>query len=322
MALPKQVQNQAAAAEEYDRQVKEAQAATAPEPPEPPKAETPSEPPAPPQPAPASVKDDEPTWKQRFLSLQGMFNSQVPLLQQQVKELQAQLKAKEASPPEPQKPSKKELVTKADEDAFGSDLIDVIRRGAREEIERLSEQYEMKIGELKQQLQEARQSVSEVAEVQTKSVQEQFFTTLEARLPKWEEIQASAECQNWLGSRVPGSTYTWNDALVSAANRHDVDAVMEVFDEFFSRHPQLKPGAKPAPAPAPRNREELNRQVTPAKSNAAAPTPNGSKRIFTSQDYHNESMRVIRLTQQNRRQEAEALEAELNAALAEGRVKP
>jgi murein L,D-transpeptidase YcbB/YkuD len=318
MSLPKQIQDQQAFSEEYDRQVKEA-SAPEPQPPEPPAEPQPA--PAP-QPTPAPAPQPEPeadVWRQRYLSLQGMFNSTVPQLQQELKDLRAELaKAKEAPKPAEPKPTGK-LVTKADEEAFGADLVDMVRRGAREEIEALQERHAAEIATMKAQLAEAQQGVTQVTEVQTKSVRDNFFTTLETRVPQWEQVQATAECQNWLGTRVPGMQHTWNDALVSAADRFDVEAVTEVFGEFYNRHPQLKPGHKPAPPP-PRNREELNRQVTPPRSHASVPTPSGDKRRYSGQEYEQESMKIIRLTQHGKRAEAEALEAELNAALREGRV--
>lgn len=251
-----------------------------------------------------------------------MFNQQVPALQQELKEVKEELKkvteAKATTPAEPAKPEG-ELVTDQDVTAFGSDLIDVIRRGARDEIAKMSERYENTIKSLETKLAAATQSVTQVAQSQAESAQSQFFETLEARLPNWEGIQGSAECQNWLGSHAPGTKYSWNDVLVSAAERHDVNAVMEVFDEFFKLHPALRPGQKPKPAP--RNQSELERQVTPQKSHASAPTPAASKRVYTSQDYASESMKVIRLMQQGKRAEADALEAELNAAITENRIR-
>jgi hypothetical protein len=95
MALPKQVQAQADALEQYERQVADARKANEPKPDDPP-SDPPKDPPAnapapAPAPAPAEppkpVDDDSSTWRQRYLSLQGQYNSQVPALQQQVQTL-------------------------------------------------------------------------------------------------------------------------------------------------------------------------------------------------------------------------------------------
>lgn len=324
MGLPKQIREQQEAAAAFDAQVTADREAAKPPEPTPPEPATPAPTPAPPPQPP--VADEASLWKQRFLSLQGMFNQQVPALQQELKDVKETLRALQearTATPEPPKAGKK-LVTEQDVTAFGSDLIDVIRRGAQEELAAVAERHEARMTELQSQLTQNTQQVTQVAEVTAKSAQNGFFGQLEDRLPKWEQVQASAECQSWLGERIPGAQATWNDSLIGAAERHDVDAVVEVFDEFFKAHPTLRPGYKPAAPtpPAPRSRSELERQVTPTKSSASVVTTPTSKRTYSAQDYATESMKLIRLVQANKRDEAAALDLELNAALAENRVHP
>jgi hypothetical protein len=330
MALPKQVQAQADALEQYERQVADARKANEPKPDDPPP-DSPKDPqgsaPAPaPAPAPAEspkpADDDSNTWRQRYLSLQGQYNSQVPALQQQVQtltesvsQLTQQLKVKEAPPPAPEA----DLVTKKDVDAFGEDLVDLARRIAKEEFGKRETKYVERIEALQGQLAEAKGQVGEVVESTAKSANERFFEALDARLPGWDKVQATAECQEWLGARIPGTTVTWDMALKDAAGRRDVKTVLEVFENFFGKHPTLDPNAKaPAPAPA---KQELQRQVAPSKSSASTPTAN-TKRTYTGAEYQTESMRLMRLMQKGAADEAGRLEAELNAALAEGRVTP
>src|SRR3954469_12401913 len=118
MGLPEQLKRQQEQVEAYDRQVQEAAAP----PPEPPQPETPPEPPAPeppapqPTPVPPPATDEAALWKQRFLSLQGMFNQQVPSLQQQVKDLAALVADLQKPKPTAAAPeAPKALVTKEDE---------------------------------------------------------------------------------------------------------------------------------------------------------------------------------------------------------------
>ena len=335
MVLPKQVQAQADALEQYERQVAEARNAQQPKPadtPDPPPETPPGDTPAPaPAPAPAEppkpADDDSGTWRQRYLSLQGQYNSQVPALQQQVQtltesvaQLTQQLKTKEAPPPE--SAPEADLVTSKDVEAFGEDLVDLARRIAKDEFGKRESKYIKQIEALQGQLAEAKGQVGEVVESTAKSANERFFETLDARLPGWDKVQATAECQEWLGTRIPGTAATWDLALKEAAGRRDVQTALEVFDAFFAKHPTLNPKAEPAPAPAPTPaKQELERQVAPSKSTASAPSA-GSKRVYTGADYTSESNRLMRLMQQGKAEEAGRLEAELNAALAEGRVTP
>lgn len=332
MALPKQVQAQADALAQFEKQVAEARSVAEPkptEPPNPPKDQEGSAPAPAPAPAPAEAPkpsdDDSSTWRQRYLSLQGQYNSQVPELQRQVQtltdsvaQLTQQLKAKEAPAPAPEPEA--DLVTKKDVDAFGEDLVDLARRIAKDEFGKRESKYIKQIEALQGQLAEAKGQVGEVVETTTKSANERFFEALDARLPGWDKVQATAECQEWLGTRIPGTAVTWDMALKEAARTRDVKTVLEVFEVFFEKHPTMSPKPAPAPAPAPA-KQELQRQVAPSKSAAAAPSAN-VKRTYTGAEYQAESMRLMRFMQQGKAEEAGRLEAELNAALAEGRVTP
>lgn len=332
MALPKQVQAQADALQQFEQQVAAARAAQEPKPDEPP--DSPKDPegtaPAPaPAPAPAEAPkptdDDSSTWRQRYLSLQGQYNSQVPALQQQVQtltesvaQLTQQLKAKEAPPPEAL--PEPELVTKKDVDAFGEDLVDLARRIAKDEFGKRESKYIKQIEALQGQLAEAKGQVGEVVQSTAASAQERFFEALDARMPGWDNVQKTSECQEWLGTRIPGTTATWDMALKDAAAKRDVKTVLEVFEVFFQKHPNLNPNKPAAPAPS-QAKQELQRQVAPSKSTASTPTAN-TKRTYTGAEYQTESMRLLRLMQKGQAEEAGRLDAELNAALAEGRVTP
>src|SRR6185503_7675781 len=110
MSLPKQVQRQLEEAAAFDESLKgkpvEVVEAAPAQPVEPaPTEETVVEPS--PAPAPAPSTDDDPqVWKQRYKSLQGIFNSQVPALKAEVDELKKRLtelaKPVEVKPTEPE----------------------------------------------------------------------------------------------------------------------------------------------------------------------------------------------------------------------------
>jgi hypothetical protein len=337
MALPKQVQAQKDALEIYDQQVRDAQNAAIDDP-KPDDNQTPPEPqaqieqsPAPtpaqaPVVAPKSDEDDpdHPTWRKRYESLKGQYNTQVPALQQQVNQLTesvtrltARLEAAPAKPAAVEPKQATELVTKNDVEAFGEDLVDLARRVAHDEFGRREAAYRTEIEALQTQLQEATGRVGEVVQNQAVSAGERFFDGLNRALPTWEDVQKTPECQAWLSSRIPGTTTVWNNALKDAAARYDVTAAVEVFNAFFEKHPTLNPKAPQAPAV----NHELQRQIAPGKS-AAPVTQSAQKRVYTPRDYEMESMRLMRLTQAGRVDDAQRLEAELSAAVAENRVRP
>ena len=328
MALPKQVQAQVHVAEEYDKQVAAAQQAAEPKPEDEQQQSSEPEPEKQSQ-EPVSVETPKPTeedatWKQRYLSLQGQYNSQVPTLQQQVRQLtdsmdQLQVKLKEQKAEPQSEPEPSQLVTNKDVEAFGEDLVDLARRIAKEEFGRRESKYIKQIEALEGQLTKAEGQVGEVVQSQAKTAQDRFFENLNSTLPTWEAIQATDDCQTWLATRIPGSQATWNDALLNAAGRQDVSAVKEVFDTFFERYPAHNPSAKKQQQS--NARQELNRQVAPGKSTASTPSSQNG-RIYTSADYIAESNRIVRLSQQGKHDQAMQLQTELDAAQTEGRIRP
>lgn len=284
--------------------------------------------PATPSAPPAEPKTDElAQLEQRYKSLQGMWQSANARLQKaeaQNAELaeKLELAIKKLETVEPGKPAEQtsSLVTDKDAEAFGTDLIDLARRVAKEQFGEERKQMLGTIEELKQRLVAQDQKLGSVAQTQADSAQDRFYNELDTKLAAWEQIQATPECQQWLQSRVPGTRYTWNQALISAAQEFDSARALEVFETFLTLNPKLDP-RKPAPAPQQSNKAELQRQVAPSKSAAATATPTG-KKVYSAAEFNAEMNKVIALGKQRQYDDATALENELNAALAEGRVTP
>lgn len=328
MGLPKQVQAQVEQAAQIEQQLAAERAAQQP-PPEgaeappdtPPVAvETPPEPTAPPvttaQPTSPPVVEQKPVdglWEQKYRTLQGMFSRETQQLREQLLTVNQQLATVMKERQEREAPKPSPLVTEKDVEAFGGDLIDMARRVAREEFGTREQAYVDKIAQLEAQVQK---QFGDVQQSQQASSREIFFSKLTQAVPTWRELEQTDAAQQWLASRVPGASFTWNDVLVNAAQRFDSDAAIEVFNTFSATQPRAA-----EPQPASRARSELSRQVTPQKSNAAPPV-SAAKRNYNSADYEAESMRIIRLSKQGKFDEAAAIEQELNAALQEGRVRP
>jgi len=282
-----------------------------------------TQPPAELRPKKSFDKDDDDTWRQRYFGLQGVFNAQVPALQQQVKDLAARLAAAEAQARQPTPTAAEKTatprVTEKDVEAFGSDLIDVIDRKAQEVVERQATAYEGRIAELEQALAKANAQLGNVTQTQVQNSKERFFAHLDSKVPNWNEVQGTSEAQEWLGTKVPGTQWTWDDVLKDAAANHDGTRAVEVFNQLLKAYPQFAPPAGNTKSGS----RELQRQVAPAKSSSAsAPSPSGTKRIFTAAEFGSEMDKVIRLNMQGKYDEAKRIESELNAAMADGRIRP
>lgn len=278
---------------------------------------------APDTPAAHEGKDEFQLLEQRYKSLQGMWQSAESRLrhsQAQVAELTERFdemsrKLEKSQAPEASSP----LVTDKDTEAFGSDLIDLARRISREEFGREREQLHTQISRLEQQLTAASQQVGDVVNTQVANAQERFYATLDSALPNWEALQATAEGQQWLATRIPGTAATWNDSLQDAGRKFDANRALEVFEALLASQPQLSERKKKAPSPS--SNPELQRQVAPSKASSASQAPD-SKKLYTARDYQGAMEQVVRFNKERRYDDAAALENELGVALAEGRVTP
>lgn len=333
MGLPAQIQQQLDAAEALQKQFSQPPAEDQPTEPPADTAETAkevqSETPAPaPAPAPAEPKSDEfAQLEQRYKSLQGMWQSASARLQKaeaQNAELAQKLqdaitRLESVAPAKPAEQQTGSLVTDKDAEAFGTDLIDLARRVAKEQFGEREKQLLGKIEELTTRLSAQDQKLGTVAQTQVATAQDRFYSALDSGFAQWEAIQATPECQQWLQTRVPGTRGTWNQALLAAAEEFDAPRALEVFETFLATHPQMDPRKKPAPEPS--KKAELQRQVAPSKSGAATATPAG-KRVYSAAEFSAEMDKVVRMGKARQYDDAAALENELNAALSEGRVTP
>ncbi|MGB2984546.1 MAG: hypothetical protein WBE26_01575, partial [Phycisphaerae bacterium] len=147
MALPQTIERQAAEAEQLQKDIYEDQAPASTEE-QPASTDESTETPVvtadvvellPPA-EPATREEDTAYWKKRFVTVQGKLDAEMPRLFEQlrnqgetIKQLSTQLQTKEQQEA-PSPAATETLVTQTDIDAFGDDLIDAMRRTAREEV--------------------------------------------------------------------------------------------------------------------------------------------------------------------------------------------
>lgn len=251
-------------------------------------------------------------WKPRFDTLQGKYNAEIPRLNQQVRETQhalqtlleenARLKASHREPVN-------NLVTDADREAFGTDLVDVMGRVAKEATQPLRQELD-RLNNEKAQLEAQLGHVN--SEVQV-SAADRFQTKLTQLVPNWETVNQDQRFLLWLGEQDPVFGVQRQAALDAAAGRNDAAATAAVFTTWLNTV---------TPPQTPTNpRQELQNQVAPSRSRvAAAPTADdGATQIWTEaqiSNFYTEARRG-RFDQA----EADRIEAQINRAVSEGRVR-
>ena len=325
MALPKQVEQQLKEIEALEKQLAgDPEPTPAPEPdPEPSPDPAPAEPTAPiteqkpvekPR-EPATSEVPEETWQQKYRTLKGMYDAEVPRLHAQVKELQAfvtQLRddleaAKTAPAPQaPTDPRKSSLVTDDEVEAFGADLIEVQRKVARE----VAMEFRSELDALKAQNAELR---AQIAKTGSQVGEVTFEQRLFQAVPDWNSVNNDPAWIEWLNEFDPILRGPRRNAAQAAYAAGDADGV--------AHYVQLFKATQAAPAPHVDQRQlELERQVQPTRT-ATSPTPTSQKgKMLTTKDVERMFLKVKDLNVAHKYDEAQKLEAEIDAAYMEGRV--
>jgi hypothetical protein len=320
MALPKQVQAQVDAA---DAMLAEANKAPEPsslsllpaENAEPQQQAQPQQV-AEPQAAPA-VPDPAPQadpFEARYKVLQGKYNAEVPALHKQVKDLEKQLtdavqRMEQLSrQPEPQQQAPKHVVDPKDVDNFGEDLVDMVNRVASGAIRNAAQAFETKASALEEQIRKLSEQMTGVTQHTVVTAEEMFFDKLAKMVPDWEQINADERFLAWLAEADPVYGVPRQNALTHARETLNAERAAAVFRTFAGP-------TKAAPQPDP-----LDKQVSPKSTGASQPAPQ-EDRVISQADVNKFYDDVRRGLYRGREQEAMQIEAVINTALSEGRIR-
>ena len=319
MALPKQVEQQLKEIEALEKQLsgdvqQEQQTDVDPDTPtsaEPQDPITEAKPDTKPTESKAAEVTEE-TWQQKYKTLQGMYDAEVPRLHAQVKELQnyvGQLKQQIDARPDPaptqSTPAPREsLVTDDDVEAFGKDLIDVQRKVAREvsmEFRAELDSLKAENSELRKQMQQTGNQVGEV------SFEQRLYHTV----PDWSALNNDPKWIAWLDEFDPMLRAPRRAAAQGAYNANDVEGVAYYVKMFKDAYVTPQDDGRQA---------ELERQVQPTR-NASVQTPVSQKgRTYTTRDVEKMFLKLKDLNIAHKYDEAKKLEAEIDSAYVEGRV--
>lgn len=309
--LPKQVQQQLEEAQRIQEQLAQPPTIEDPAPPveDPPPAPEPVVAEPPPQPAPASVEpaQDVAYWQNRFKTLEGIQKAEAARMTAQIQQLADEL-SKVRQQPQPKVPEQP-LVTSHDDEKFGSDLIDVMRRVVREEnrvLERRLQTAEEFVKNAAPQVERVKRVEQEV----TQSREERFWTELTQAVPDWEAVNGNQKFHAWLAEYDPVAGRTRQESLNEAQGRLDSRRVVAMFKLF-------KDGSGKAPTPS-NKQPELARQVAPSRTSTVT-VPPSQERQYTGADYA--FWLDPRRMNDTAPEKLVAMKAEVERAFAEGRIK-
>lgn len=244
--------------------------------------------------------------RNRYSSLQGKYNSEVPRLSARNRELETQLQKlaednRKLREEFANREASRGYLTQSDSDEFGADMVDLVRRGAKEELKGYSAQtarLQAEVDQLKNQLQQTRQQADDAA-------LDRFYAEMTQECPEWREQNTDKDFIAWLDQVDPVLGISRHEALNNAASQLNGHQAAVIFNTYRTWK-QQKVSNNP-----------LARQVSPSHK-AAAAAPSGGARRWTQES-------IAQFYEAVRRREipadkAKAIEQEIDAAVAQGLV--
>ena len=270
-------------------------------------------------------KGSEDNLSQKYRTLQGMYNAEVPRLHgqnkelsgrlQQMEQLLATISAQQSSGRSGQS-SIDPLVTEKDQEEYGESL-DVMRRVTREELIPVAQ----KIAQLDRLLQQFQTNVvpqvNNLAHRQAATVEQQFWMELTGYIPNWKAINEDPDFQSWLLETDPLSGISRQTILEDAQRGLDVRRVVNFFKSWLEITGQVTAAQNTR-----RNvsASELERQVTPGKGRSTG-APAGTNAKNYSPDDIKTFFNDVRLGKyKGREAERDRTERDIFSAQREGRI--
>jgi len=314
MALPKQVERQIAEVEELEKQMSLQLVANQESPqvdavaPEaaPPNTEVVTDPVAavPDQPKEAPVVGED--WQQKYRTLNGMYQAEVPKLHQQVKALNNQMKQMELDFKQAEPAQKRPSVVTDDEyETFGEDLLGVTQRqvdaGAAQSDERFK-RLEAENSRLREQMQQTEVSVGTMS----------FEKMLHRAVPDFEAINDNPQWVAWLDQVDPLLRAPRRVVAQQAFDSGDVEAISDYVKLFKQTT---------APVKADTSRATLEAQVAPSRTGSTGSGTTTQARTYTSAQAEAVFAKMTSLNMKGQYDAAAKLDAEITTAYTEGRVR-
>lgn len=278
--------------------------------------------PAAPAEAAGTTEDqDEDKFEHKYKVLQGKYNKEVPLLNEQVKDLQSELSSmrtllaslENVGNPVETKPGTKLLKDEEVED-YGSDMIDVIKRAAREELMPTINRLEEENSQLRATLGGVSQSVAETS-------RDTLYRALNIEVPNWKEINQDSGFLEWLEGIDPYSGTRRGDMLTQAFDRNDAARTVAFFKGYLHEHELVTETPTPSD-PQRKPQIDLMSMAAPGTPRGgSAPAAHNDKRVYSQADISAFYRDVQKGVFRNRQAEKEAIERDILLAGQEGRIR-
>ena len=264
------------------------------------------------------------TVEQRYKTLQGMYNAEVPRLHAEkrdmanrVSQLEQLLAGMQQPKTEPvPKAEAPKLITDADVEEYG-DSIEVMRRVSKEE----TSAAEQKLKQLEKQIEALQNNVlprvEQVAANQVKTSEQAFWSELSTTVPDWRDMNDNQDFQNWLLEIDPLTGISRQTYLEDAQRNLDVGRVTNFFNAWKGNNgseSNAQPNRKA------QSSNELKKQVSPGKGKSSGKPQSNSNKTYSPDDIKSFFDDVRKGNYRNKEEERDRIERDIFAAQREGRI--
>jgi molybdopterin converting factor small subunit len=181
---------------------------------------------------PAKPRED---WKQKYYTLQGKYDAEVPRLSGEIRELKSEMQnLAERTPEVPEVPEQvgHSLITEEEVELYGEDFIDIVGRRAQEIAAQTTGNT---VAELRAEIAELKGDVSNTGQRIQRTEQEGFYVKLDRELENWRDINVDPDFVAWLDTEIPETRgMTRKSVLMDAFNSGSVKDTADVFRTYTS----------------------------------------------------------------------------------------
>lgn len=206
-------------------------------------------------------------------------------------------------------------ITTADESTWGPDMIDMVRRAAQEEAQRMVQPLQHENAQLRAEITRLGGTTQQMQQQQQVSNEDRFWLALGDLVPNWADMNTDKGFIDWLAVHDDMLGTTRQNALTIACNELNAKRAASFFKAYIA--------TLPAPVDPVR---ELQRQTTPSGQRGGsqpAPTGGGSEtvEIWSQQEIMDFYTDVNRGRWRHDPEGMNQRRAQIDKAVAEGRVR-
>jgi hypothetical protein len=238
--------------------------------------------------------------KGHFDRLQHQYNS--------MQDVVATLQARVADTPATAPVERPRLVTPEEEQDYGEQLLSVVARRAREEMQ--------------PEIERLQSLVQQNVQVTAEQARSRMYSALDSSVPAWQQINAQKEFLDWLALPDVFSGARRMELLKAAFERNDATRVIAFFNGFLSDEAAVAPQTQPSPAAVEQPQKvPLEKFAAPGGAKTAAPPAPVEKPIIATADITKFYSDVAAGHYRGREVEKDRLERMIFEAQAEGRIR-